>query len=114
MPAWRASAPRWFWTTELKPDTEESRSTGVPEMLPSRSETANTRWCPPAVIASTNSSLRVGSMIGVPVIPRGSMLPQGSSDCEAAGASVRDQRREPMSGSNAMTSLRWVATIRRS
>ena len=83
-------------------------------MVPSRSETANTRWCPPAVIASTNSSLRPGSMIGVPVIPSGSMLPQGSSDCEAAGASVRDQRREPVSGSNAITSLRWVATIRRS
>src|SRR5947208_7649987 len=77
MPAWRASAPRWFWTTELKPGKEESRSTGVLEMVPSRSETANTRWCPPAVIASTNSSLRPGSMIGVPVIPSGSMLPQG-------------------------------------
>jgi len=42
------------------------------------------------------------------------MFPQGSSLRGAGEASVCDQMRVPVSGSNAITSLRWVATMTRS
>ena len=42
------------------------------------------------------------------------MVPQGSSVRAAGAASVRDQIREPVKGSNAITSLFWVETSSRS
>jgi len=87
---------------------------GVSEVPPSGSESVKMRWRAPEVIAATKTNLRPASMTGVPVMPSGSMLPQGSSNREAGAASVRDQIREPVNGSSAITSLFWVAMSSRS
>jgi hypothetical protein len=81
---------------------------------PSRASTPTSRCAGPLTSATANSSPVAGSDTGVPVIPSGSMLPQGSRDSGTGSPTLVCHSTRPPRSSSAYSESASVATSTRS